>query len=80
MWWKKNKKSNNIQVVEVTAIGGDICPKCNEEGGLFHYDEFWNSDGIPFYQCENCNAVITDEEFDRLKLMKERKEKLNKLK
>lgn len=82
MWWKKKKPKeriwkNSSGVVDVVA--GNSCPKCNQDGGLFHYDEFWDKNA-PYYLCENCNAVITDEEFDRLKQIKERKAKLNQLK
>jgi len=83
MWWKKKKPE--IKTVEVTAIGGGICPKCNEDGGLFHYDGYYNwsgggvGDGNPFYQCENCMAVMFDEEYNRLIKMEERKAKLKQI-
>ena len=70
------KKSKIIVDIEYhKIIFGSYCPKCKTDGGLFHYD----NDILKGYLCENCCKRFSDEEYEKLLIVAQRKKKLDLL-
>lgn len=65
----KKKRKIIVDIETHNVIFGSYCPKCKENGGLFHYDNV--------YICENCMSRFSDEEYNRLLLIEKRKQKLD---
>ena len=62
---------NNKDLI-ITA--GGWCPNCKNDGALFHYTH-----DKPLYICENCLKNFSDKEYNRLLLIAQRKQKLDKI-
>ena len=63
----------NVKNVTLTVTAGSWCPKCKDDGALFHY----NNEHLKGYLCENCCKSYSDEEYNRLLNITQRKQKLD---
>ena len=68
-------KKKKIKTVDVIVTSGNWCPNCKDDGALFHH---YNS-SYKGYICENCLKRFSEEEYDKLLKISQRKEKLSKL-
>lgn len=61
---------------------GSWCPNCKEDGAVFYYNSSYDNN-LKFrpaiYICENCCKNWEEEEYNRLILIAQRKQKLDKI-
>lgn len=73
-------KSRRDQIIitltnkDLIVTAGSWCPNCKNDGALFHYTH-----DKPIYICENCCKNFSGEEYNRLLLIAQRKQKLDKI-
>jgi protein-arginine kinase activator protein McsA len=66
---------------ELIITAGSWCPNCKEDGASFHYKSYYDNNLFrpAIYICENCCKNWTEEEYNKLILIDQRKQKLEKI-
>lgn len=58
-WWVSRGDGTYV-------AGGNYCPMCKKDGGLFYYNFGYNE----FYQCENCLKKMSVKKYKTLSIFR----------
>lgn len=79
---KREQMITTLSNKDLIITAGGWCPNCKEDGAAFHYNSSYDNN-LKFrpaiYICENCCKNWAEEEYNRLILIAQRKQKLEKI-